>query len=294
MTFVPGSQGAEAREQGGIGPSAPALSRSLAQHIWLTPVAVVSGAIASSAIATDNSQLSVAMAVLLALAWMVIWSVVAGMNWTPALTSWRGWTKGLPIRAVPYTQLGSDAAKAAAATGQFRTWLNEAFLPQHGIAAGAVLAAVVIAIVLAAALGAQAVLLTILAMCLTQIAAVASRGAGSPHAILRGLMTVGLPLALGYAAFAPLTLELAATAVGLSVAFAGVVDGRAPLRHIGYGIVLACMLVARQPIGAFLVAVLWAAQAFAQPARGNSAGASAGGRGWLVVSMLAAAVAFTQ
>jgi len=227
------------------------------------------------------------MAVLLALAWMVIWSVVAGTNWTPALASWRSWTKGLPMQAVPYTQPGSDAAKAAAATGQFRAWLAEAFLPQHGIAVGAVLAAVVIAIVLAAALGAQAVLLAILAMCLTQIAVVAGRGAGSPNAILRGLMTIGLPLALGYAAFAPLTLELAAAAVGLSVAFAGIVDSRVPLRHIGYGIVLACMLIARQPIGAFLVAVLWAAQTFTRPMRG-------GGMGWLVVSMLAAAVAFTQ
>jgi hypothetical protein len=288
MTLLTGSGGAE--EQGSTNASAPLHLRSTALRAWLTPVAVVSGAIAASAIATDNWLLSLAMAVLLALAWMVIWSVVAGTNWTPALASWRSWTKGLPMQAVPYTQPGSDAAKAAAATGQFRAWLAEAFLPQHGIAVGAVLAAVVIAIVLAAALGAQAVLLAILAMCLTQIAVVAGRGAGSPNAILRGLMTIGLPLALGYAAFAPLTLELAAAAVGLSVAFAGIVDSRAPLRHIGYGIVLACMLVARQPIGAFLVAVLWAAQAFAQPARGTGAG----GIGWLVVSMLAAAVAFTQ
>lgn len=284
MTFVPGSQGAE--EQGGIDPSAPALLRPLAQQVWLTPVAVACGAIASSAIAADNWVLLLAMAVLLALAWMVVWSVVAGMDWSPSLASWRGWTKGAPMRAVPYTQPGSDAAHVAATTGQFRSWLIEAFLPRYGIAAAAVLAAVVIAIVLAAALGAQAVLLAILAMCLTQIAVIASRGAGSPNVILRGLMTLGLPLALGYAAFAPLRLELAVAAVGLSIALAGVVDGRVPLRHIGYGIVLACMLIARQPIGAFLVAVLWAAQAFALPRRG--------GMGWLIVSMLAAAIAFTQ
>jgi hypothetical protein len=208
------------------------------------------------------------------------------MDWSPALASWRGWTRGAPIRALPYTQPGSDAAHAAEAAGQFRSWLGDVFLPRYGVAVAAVLAGVVIAVVLAAALGAQAVLLTILALCLTQIAVVASRGTGTPNAILRGLMAIGLPIALGYAAFASLTLVLVATAAGLSVAFAGASGNRVALRHAGYGIVLACMLIARQPIGAFLVAVLWVAQAFAPPTRG--------GIGWLIVSMLAAAIAFTQ
>jgi hypothetical protein len=82
------------------------------------------------------------------------------------------------------------------------------------------------------------------------------------------------------------TPAIAITAAGYGVATAGVFRVSPRWQHIGYVIVLAVMVAARQPIGAFAVAVLWAAYAFTPPARGA--------KGWLVVSLLAAAIAFTQ
>ena len=244
---------------------------------------MVSGAIASGAVsARPDWPLSLAMAALLALVWVVAWSVIAGVNWSAPLAVWRGWSEGVPIRALPYAQPGSDAAYLSRRLGQLRSWLERDLLPRYGslLLVGAM--AIAVMAVLSAALGPLAVLLTIAAVCIVQIAVVACRGNGRPNGLLLGATAVGLPMLLGYAVFAPLSPGILLVGSGAAAAFAGVRDGWSVLRHAGYALVVLASLVMREPVGAFVWAVVWAPQLIL--------GLRRGGYGWLAAGLLAFAV----
>ena len=283
MRFVSGEGSAPVTQREGEYPAATPLFLSSLHAPWLAPVAVVSSAIASGVVsARPDWLLSLAMAVLLALAWIVAWSVIAGVNWSAPLAVWQGWTEGVPLGALPYAQPGSDAAYLSRRLGQLRSWLGRDFLPRYGnlLLAGAMAIAVVA--VLSAALGPSAVLLTIVAACIVQIAVVACRGNGQPNGLLLGAMAVGLPMLLGYAIFVPLSPGILLMGSSVAAAFAGVRDERPALRHAGYTLAVLASLVMREPVGAFAWAVLWAPQLIL--------GLRRGGYGWLAAGLLVFAV----
>lgn len=263
MTLTPDADRSNQREgeAQGAPPLLPFSAPALATGLWLSPLAVICGAVASLAASFDAIALvPLAMAALLAVSWLVLWTVIADAPWAGMLASWDAWTGGRPLRMLPYARPDSDAAKASHRLGQLRGWARAELLPRRGAALAALAAALGVMAVLAAALGPQPILLTLAAICLPQIAAVAGRGEGRPDPILRAAVMVTLPMLLGYGAFAPLPLAFCAAAAGVGLIFASL-TAPALARDAGYAIALAALLLTRQPVGAFMLAVTWAPQA---------------------------------
>jgi hypothetical protein len=227
-------------------------------------------------------MLALAMAVLLALAWVGVWSVIAGVNWSAPLAIWQRWTQGAPLKTLPYTKPDSDAAYASRRIGQLVNWLEKELLPRYGnvLMLGAMGFAVVI--VLAAALGPQAVLLAITVLCIAQIAVVMCRGDGRPNAIFEGATVAGLPMLLGAATFAPVALDILPVGAAMAMIFAGIHERSSRLRHAGYALAMVTAVATQQPVGAFVLAVIWAPQLIL--------GLQRNGFGWLAAGMLAFAI----
>jgi hypothetical protein len=196
-------------------------------------------------------------------AWAVWWHTVAATDWATVAAEWRSWRSGSPIAPLPYTQPNTDGAKAAAVLGQFADWAKQKLWPAHGAKVASGAAALAIAVVLSAILGGQAVLLSIVALCLPQIAAAWSKGNGQPNPILQGISQAALPFWLGYALFNPMVLSVFGIGIGIGLALGGIfVASAAPAKqslalHIGLGLVLFVLMMTRRPIGAFLVALFW-------------------------------------
>ncbi|PJF47375.1 MAG: hypothetical protein D6709_01160 [Chloroflexi bacterium] len=255
----------------------------LPRATWLAPVAVFGGAASSgAAFARPGWMLTLAMAMLLSLAWVGVWSTIASVNWSAPLSLWQRWTQGAPLRTLPYTQPDSDAAYVSLRIGQLVNWLERELLPRYGAILLLGLMGLAIMIVLAAALGPAATLLAIGVICLAQVAVVACRGDGAPNAFLEGATVVGLPMLLGAATFAPVTPDVWLVSVAMAIASAGIRAGAPRMRNAGYVLAILAATLTRQPIGAFALAVLWAPQLILNLPRNNY--------GWLAIGLLAFAV----
>lgn len=255
----------------------------LSPAIGLIPVALAAGAMtASGASVGHNGPLRLAMALLLAGAWAMVWSAIAAVNWALPLSVWQRWTRGAPLGTLPYTRPDSDAAWMAQRLGELRSWLHDVIFPRYSgvILAGA--ASLVIVAVMTAALGAQAIVLTVVAMCVPQIAVVLCRGNGRPAGIAHGMMLITLPMLLGHALFDVLSPMIAVPAVAGGLIFAGVRGASAGLRNFGYAVLVGMLIAMREPIGAFALAILWAPQLILNVQRNGYA--------WLAAGLLAFAV----
>ena len=250
-------------------PSSPLRPFTLSPRLGLTLVSIVSllgGVMASSALAAAfdwraQTILVIATGALLAQgAWAVWWHSIAATDWSTIVSEWRAWRSGSPIQPLPYTQPNSDGAKAASVLGQFVAWAKQKLWPAHGATFASGAAALAIAVVLSAILGGQVVLLSMVALCLPQLAAAVCKGTGRPNALLQGLSQATLPFLLGYALFNPMVLSVFGIALGIGLALGGILA--APTKqaiglHIGLGLVLFVLMMTRRPIGAFLVALFW-------------------------------------
>ncbi|MFN4294937.1 MAG: hypothetical protein ACK4JD_12490 [Thermoflexales bacterium] len=287
MSFAPGQEQATRiadESDGARAFDARALFAYLPKATWLAPVAVLGGAVSSgAALARPGWMLTLAMAMLLSLAWVGVWGTIAGVNWSAPLSLWRRWTQGAPLRTLPYTKPDSDAAYVSLRIGQLVNWLERELLPRYGAALLFGATGLAITIVLAAALGPAATLLAIGAICLAQVAVVACRGDGAPSAILEGATVVGLPMLLGAATFAPVAPDVWLVSVAVAVAFAGIRAGAPRTRNTGYALAVLAAALTRQPISAFVLATLWAPSLILGLSRHNY--------GWLAVVLLAFAVA---
>jgi hypothetical protein len=223
------------------------------------PAALVSGVIASAAFdMTRDSLLILSIAVLVAGAWWVLWRSIADTRWAEIFSSWPLWRMGEPITALPYTQAGSLADKAAIKLGFFRHWLRHELLPQQATGLFASACALAVALVMSAVLGAQALTITLLFMGTTQLALYLNKGTGNNNRILFNLAMIGLPFALGRVVFKPLTLDIASLSavVFACAAIFGALRNR-NLQNIGLGAAVLLLIVMRHTIGAFFLAALW-------------------------------------
>jgi hypothetical protein len=260
-------------------------SRPLVQFFALAPmsiVALLSGAFAAGGLAFEmRTWLSVVIAAITVCAWSILWSLIASTNWHTPLQSWKTWHTGKPFPVLPYTEPNSPSEKTSITLGFLRHWLQREILPQHGNAILLGVVAWVIAFVLSASLGAQTFLLTITLVCLAQIVAILSHGAGKPNLLLEQICVVALPLLFGQAMFKPITPIIACIALGLSL----MATNHFRLRNLGYGATLLVLVLMRHTIGAFVIAVLWMPNLMLAGFRPN--------RWWIIASMLSTALALS-
>ncbi len=248
---------------------------------WLTPLMVVIGAWATRvAWKQPDWVLWLALAVILAIMWSLVWSAVTGIRWATLLTHWQGWRSGEPLPMLPYAQPGSDAAYLALRLGQLKSWLSGEVWPRYGNALLLCALAIIVAAGLAPVLGTTAVLLSLATLSLSQVAALACRGNGKPSALLSGVATVGLPALLGYTLFQEATLVAWALSFSVVAIYAEI--SRQPT-GIGLGFAIPALISAglRWPLSAFALATIWAARFALKP--------SSNGYGWLALAAFALA-----
>lgn len=235
-------------------------------HLLLVALAVLCGAVAGGALSQWGSLQFVLMALVLAGAWQVLWLALACVNWQPARAAWRTWSRGAPSRRLPYTQAGSDADKVSNDLSQFGAWLREWLLPHHGVLLGMALAAFMVMLALSMALGVPAVLLSVGALLLMQIALVLCGGNGKPALWVEGLAVIGLPFALGLLALTPASWQAALACMAMGLALMAIFAGDMKLLHIGSLLTVAAFVLLREPAAAFVMGISWATDALLKPA----------------------------
>lgn|GEM_PF-806095 len=272
---------------------------ALARSASLALFAALCGAVASRALGTPASWLILLLALVLAGALAVVWHVVTQVPWAVPAATWRHWAQGEPLPPLPYAQRDSGAAHVSSTLGQFWAWVKTIVAPRYLAIIFAGCAAALVALALAAALaatsGASATMITILALVITQMAVVWCKGNGEPSTLLTGLVLLAAMFAIGYGAFAPLTLVIS----GLSIAFAAASVSALPtnrsdrqthvLQWAGYTLALVVMIAAHQVLGAFVLSVLWLPQALL--VKQNSVRSARRQLIWLLAGMLAASLA---
>ncbi len=273
--------------------AAPAnsLPLSLAPRLIFSAVsasALAAGVLASGAsLAASASWLAVLIGLVLTqIVWNTLWATLAETPWAQSWHEGRRWQAGPPLHQLPYTQPGTASAQVSIRLGQLNHWLTQQFWPRYGAVLASTVGAVIIGIVLALVLGPQPAMLTLVAVCVPQVAALLSRGNGQPSPIARGIIMAGLPLLLGHALFAPLPLDVILVALGFAVAFAGIGQSQGRLHWgIGIMIVIGVLAVTRRPLGAYTLAVLALPQTLLSPSRYA--------KGWFMAMLLAAGTAIS-
>jgi hypothetical protein len=270
------------------------LVRAALDAVGIAVWVVLCGAFAARGFDT-SSTLAIAMTCLLIVGLTVVWLVIAEVAWARPVAQWRRWVIGKPLPALPYAQPGSDATNLGTTLGQFGAWMQQAFVPRYGITVLIGLAGLFVVVIAAASIGAQHVALAILALVVSQLALFAGRGEGEPHVLVRSIVLVSLPLLMGYATRSTVNAPMVCLALGLGAVFANaqtektevteVRSGTNWLRYAGYGVGIAVMVWLRQPVGAFVLAVLCLAQWYAPPTTARRACA------WVLVSLAATAFA---
>jgi hypothetical protein len=258
---------------------------------WLGPTwAVLCGIVAAAQFHWTSSEF-VLIFVALVIAeglWASLWAALAETDWSIPLGHWRDWREGLPVKSLPFTQPGSFADWLATTLGYCRDWLARDFIPAYGNVFASSIVMPAVALVLSAVLGAPAVLLSIVAILLPQLALALCRCNGQPSPLLRGAVELTLPLLLGYVLFKPLTFEVVIAAIGFGLAYAGAVSRSWNWRlwNLGQFAVLLLLILTRHSVGAFLVGVFWLPPFLlqAQPSARHA-------QWWLMASMLATALA---
>lgn len=244
--------------------------------LWLTPLMVIIGAWATKiAWKQPDWMLWLALAVILATMWSLVWSAITGIHWAALLTHWQDRRSGEPLLMLPYAQPGSNATHVALRLGQLKSWLSSDVWPYYGNALLLCTLAIIVAAGLSPLLGTTAVLLSLAALSLSQVAALACRGNGKPSAPLSGVVTVGMPALLGYTTFqeaTPVAWVLSFSAVAIYV------EIRRQPTGIGLGFAMPALISAglRWPLSAFALATIWAARFALKP--------SSNSYGWLALA----------
>jgi hypothetical protein len=194
----------------------PVRSRTL----WLSPLwAVLCGLIASSAFVwTGRDVLIAALAVIIADgAWATQWWGLVEPDWRQLFASWND--LAVERSGSSLAVHGSPADRSQHGLARLRLWWQAGGREEAGTPLLSALFAVVLGALLSAVIGWQAVAVTFAALALTQIALIL-RLHGRAINWLHGFVAVGLPWALGHAAFGQLTLLSTLAAVIFSFAYA--------------------------------------------------------------------------
>lgn len=273
----------------------PVRSRTL----WLSPLwAVLCGLIASGAFVwTGRDVLIAALAVIIADgAWATQWWGLVEPDWRQLFASWND--VAVERSASSLALHGSPADRSQHGLARLHLWWQTGGREQAGTPLLSALFALVLGVLLSAVIGWQAVAVTFAALALTQIALII-RLHGRAINWLHGFVAVGLPWALGHAAFGQLTLLSVLAAVIFSFAYAAMLDlaqgaaaqsAAATRRWLLPQIVLVVVLIwLQQPIAVVALIALLVAQALLATVM-HSLDFARSAQWWLMLAMLVVAL----
>ena len=276
---------------------------------WLGGWAVLCGALASNQVRWDGETLLTLGLVLLLveLGWSNLWDLAIGTDWFRPLAG--GWPPRsfAPAASLPYTLPRSPGGRLARALGRFAAWWRGAFWPAAGGALLGLLGAALLAAILAVLLPDRLRPLHAALAALIGLGMVHRRRGKEPLAA-EALLRAGLAWLAGHAVLAGLGTASLALALAFSLAAWGNLRLAAGLRwglwllNGGQALVVALLLLLKQPVVAGVAALLFFGQLAMQPSLRYEDGADPAGVGrratvsrrawpWLMALMLVAALA---
>jgi hypothetical protein len=136
-------------------------------------------------------------AVLVLAGWAPLWRAVVTTDWATPLAHWRTWETVAPLPIWPYLQPGTPGAVLYGALGRARSWWHACGAEFLAIPLRSACFALIISLLLGMGIGRSALLLTLLFLTLTELAALWHEGRGTGGKGWEALALVGLPWLLG-------------------------------------------------------------------------------------------------
>ena len=266
--------------------------------MWIGPAwAVVCGIVASGAFAWSGRDLMIAVLAIMLVdgAWATVWWGLVETDWSAALSRWSAISPGQPLRLLPFAQPASPAERTQRWLARFIAWWRSELWPRAGSPLSSVMVSLGLSMALSAVIGWPALALSLAALALTQAGLLARRMRGRAPSVAHGFLDVGLAWALGHAALGSLSLLSAGMAIIFSVSYAAALE----LTHSGRSnrawllaqmLAVIVLVVIQQPVAAFMLTAVLAAQAMLSTILHGLAFARAA-QFWLMAAMLIAALA---
>ena len=268
---------------------------------WLGGWAVLCGALASNQLQWDGAVLlNLGLVLLLVeLGWSNLWDLVVMTEWFRPLAEHWPPERYRPAASLPYTLPGSPGGRIARGLGRFSTWWREAFWPAAGAALLGLLAALVLSAILTLLLPGRLRPLSAALAALTGLGLV-QRRRGKEPLVAEALVRVGLSWLAGHAVLAGLDTASVILALAFALAAWGGLRLAAGLRrslwplNAGQVIAVAVLIWLKEPIAAGVAGLLFFGQLAMQPSLNfaGDADPSAVSRRtwpWLMALMLLAA-----
>ena len=230
--------------------------------LWLGPAAAaLAGALASGSLRWNGHLLL--LVILADLGWGNIWWAVAGTDWSTMRDRWNAWVSpetGSGTAVLPYMQPASPAGRLVRWWADLRAWSRVELWPERAAQLGAILIGLPVALTLSAALGTEMVLMTLGVMAISQMALFLGRANGSPSPLAQAIVEIGVPWLSGSLMFGRLDGAILAAAIGLALAYVGLVLlGRGKQGGIwlalGQMILVIVLLTMRHSLGAAAVGI---------------------------------------
>lgn len=263
---------------------------------WMVPLwATLCGAVASGGLALtlDGGVRLLLTLLLVEVGWGTLWTALATTDWAAPLRRWQDWPAVGQPAFLPYTRPDSPGGRLARWLAQLRSWWREAPDATVRRALAAVTAALLLSLILAAVLGANMLLLTLVALALMQLALVFDRGRGRVGAGWDGALRLGLPWLAGHLVFAALALPATALAAAFSASAAGIGGANRPVGRALWaaGQLAAALLFLplQRPLAVPFLALLLLPQLLLMGQGGQEGGWIPRAWPWLAASMLLAA-----
>jgi hypothetical protein len=251
------------------------------------------GLVASSAFVwTGHDLLIAALAVVVADgAWTTQWWSLVETDWRQIFANWHAIAVERSASALGLR--GSPADRSQHNLTRLRVWWQMGGREQAGTPSLSALAACMLGVLLSAVIGWQALILTLAAFALTQIALIL-RLQGRTSSWLHGFVAIGLTWLLGHAAFGEITALSALAALVFSLTYAALLDlaqGTATTRRwlLPQIILVIALIVLQQPIAAVVLIALLVAQAMLATVM-HSLDFTRAAQWWLMLAMLVVAL----
>lgn len=187
----------------------------------LPVVCVIGGAWVFAAPLEDGNLIALATALVLVLAgWSPLWRAVTATRWAEPLAVWRTWEREAPLPHWPYLQPGTPGSAIYRMLRQARAWWHDVGRASLAAPLRSAALATLVSVLVSVILGRDALLLTLVMVAWTEMAALWHEGRGTAGAGWAAGALVGLPWLLGASLGTPERLQPAISALALTLLMA--------------------------------------------------------------------------